>query len=105
MKKKLLKSLVVVAVIVAILGVGVAVAHQGNKYQNKKAHDQQLVVDKQVADVKTAAAAEYSSLQASYDKLRIECEKGKAAHDTLTALNKAKAAATPAPVCGPAVLR
>ena len=107
MKKKLLKSLAVVAVAVAVAGAGVAVVHQGNKYQNKKVLAQQAQVAKeaQLQSELDAEKAKSSKLTAAYDHERQECEKGRGAHDTLSTLSKARAAAIPAPVCGPAVLQ
>ena len=107
MKKKLLKSLAVAAVVVVLLGGGVAVVHQGNKYQNKKVLAQQAQ-DQKVAKLESELKAEQarsSKLSSAYDHERMECEKGRGAYDTLSTLSKARAAATSAPVCGPAVLQ
>lgn len=95
------KILLIVLAVVAVLGVGVLSVDHYKNYQNKKAQDHKVAVDKEVVAVKKAAGAEYASLQTAYDKMRLECEKGVAAYGLLTAFNKTK---TPQPVCGPAVV-
>ena len=107
MRSKIFKILAVVAVAAALAGVGVAVAHQGVKYQNKK-HAAQVAKDQKVTNLETALKTEQAKtakFSAGYDHMRLECEKGRGAYDALTTLSKTKAAATAAPVCGPAVLQ
>jgi uncharacterized protein YlxW (UPF0749 family) len=107
MKKIILISLAVVALTALLLGVGDAVVHQGNKYQNKKVLAAQAKEQK-VADLQKALDAEKAKsakISTAYDHERQECEKGRGAYVALTTLSKTRAAAVATPVCGPAVLQ
>lgn len=100
---RLMKRLLFIGLaVVAVLTVGVLSVDHYQNYQNKKTHDHKVKVEKEVADVQQAAGAEYKGLEASYNGLRVECEKGLAAYQKLSAFTQKT---TPQPVCAPAPVR
>ncbi len=99
--KKLLLS--VVAIVAITVGGWLAADHYQN-YQNKNQAKQQVVVDakaSEIAQIRLSAAAETREWKNKYSAQVTECQKGKAAYDSLSAFSKSKMAA---PQCGPEVV-
>lgn len=98
----MLKKVLIIALAVAVLaGVGVLSVQHYRQYKNKQDHAK-AVTAQNVAIEQKAVIDHQTRLQAAYDKLYVECGKGKAAYDQLPALTKAK---TPLPDCGSAVVQ
>lgn len=100
--KKLLLSVVGVVLFVAVVG-GVATVATHRYEQHQKQKQAQAVpmiklsdANKLVNDVKQSNAAEYTSLQASYNSAVAECQKGAVAYAKLATLTKVL---PPAPTC------
>lgn len=94
------KILLTVLSAVVLLGVSVLSVDHYQKYQNKQTQNEQAAAAQKVDELtalKNADNKQYSELVGQFNALRVECEKGKAAYDTLTPVQKAK---TAAPVCG-----
>lgn len=99
------KTLFIVVVAIAVAAVSVLAVDHYQNYQNKHTPVATVTVAQRNADVeavKKSAAGEYASLQASYNTLQAECEKGVAAYNALPVANKAKASL---PQCGTASIR
>lgn len=101
----IMKKLMLLVAVVALL----AIATVGGKVASDRYHEHQKqkqaqavptvtksFADRQVQNVKTAAAGEYQSLVAQYNNQTTECQKGLAAYALLTPAQKAKLTA---PVC------
>ena len=99
MLTKTLSHLVAVAVLIAA---GVLAIQHYHQYQNKQAQHavvvqkQQESLQQQIADIKQSTAAEYVSLQQSYNQAVAECQKGVTAYANLPAVTKQK---LPVPTC------
>lgn len=100
--KKLLLSVLILAILLAIGCVTVVAAgNHYRTYKNKQAPAEPVISqresDAKVAAVKSAAVAEKQTLVDEFNGQVSECQKGKAAYDMLTAYQKTKVAP---PLCG-----
>lgn len=99
--KKLLLSVLILAILLAIGCVTVVAAgNHYRTYKNKQAPAEPVISqresDAKVAAVKSAAVADQRTQVEKFNGQVVECQKGKVAYDMLTAYQKAKVAA---PVC------
>jgi hypothetical protein len=97
------KLILGVAAALAVGSVGVATAHQNQKYQNNKVHEAKVQQSKAQA-VQAALKQHDDALQGAYDQSRVECEKGLAAYATLTPL-QVRANKVPKPNCTQAIIK
>lgn len=102
MKKAMLLA-VVIAIVITTGGISV---YRYNQYQNKQTQLRQAEQSAEDARLKEASAitATRDKTVASYNSLRIECEKGKAAYDALTPVQKT-ATKVQSPFCGAVLVK
>lgn len=100
MKKILPVALAAVVVVGAVMLAVLAVEHYKN-YQNKNTQKGPTVEEQLRSDV-SKSQAETKLYKDAYEQVRLECEKGRAAYDSLTVFAKRTQSQ---PVCGTAVLQ
>lgn len=101
--KTLIRVLIVVALVLAgFLGTWAVLQKYENYKLDQKIAERQAEnkVKNAEADAKEAAEAEMSRLRVSYEIVRQECLKGKAAYDSLSTFNQSTLSA---PSCGKAL--
>lgn len=104
-----MKKLLIVAAGIAgagvITGSTILVNNQYNQYKNIKLSSQQETASAEaakLAKVRNEDTKNFNKLQAAFDQLHVECEKGAAAYVQLAPATKSK---TAAPNCGAVIAK
>jgi Na+-transporting methylmalonyl-CoA/oxaloacetate decarboxylase gamma subunit len=106
-KSKVAKAVVLTALILALAGLGTLVARDWQEQKNKDAAQAQA--QRQAADkaltAQRAKIAHAELAEAGYTRVHLECEKGKAAYELLTPIQKRSIKPQNVPNCGAALLQ
>lgn len=101
MNKKALGVALVASV--AVIGSTALSVRHNQQYKNNQAQVQRVAVDKQVKESATIKA-DRITLVTTYNTLKTECDKGKAAYDALTPVQKTTTKLS-APICGSVLVK